>query len=130
MKQKQLLEVFHLQASTLFVPTSSLLQHWGLGMMDRGTLASPFLHIPPREGKRHKGQLSQEGKSLSAKNEPCKIPVKVAPDLHNRTKRLPSAKLCFPQDEASVSSCSESPACPAALCPAGATTSEHNSEHE
>lgn len=78
MKQKQLLEVFHLQASTLSVPTSSLLQHWGLGM-DRGTLASPFLHIPPREGRRHKEQLSQEGKSLSAKNKPCKITCQGGP---------------------------------------------------
>lgn len=68
MNQEQLLDVFHLQVSTLFVPTSSLLHHWGLGM-DRLTLASPFLHIPSGEGKGHK--LSQEGKSLDAKNKPC-----------------------------------------------------------
>lgn len=71
MKQKQLLEVFHLQVSMLFVPASSLLQHWGLGM-DRVTLASPFLQIPSGEGKKHKGQLFQKGKSPSTKNKPCK----------------------------------------------------------
>lgn len=89
--------------------------------MDRVTLASPFLHIPSGEGQEPQCQEQALQKNLS------RWPLT---SITRGRSCLPSAKLCFFQDEASVTSCRESPACPAAPCPAGPTTSKHSSEHK
>lgn len=106
MKQKQLLEVLHLQVSTLFVPASSLLQGWARGLgMDTVTLASPFLHIPTGKGTKGRASWPQCQEQALQNNLPRR-PLTSTTGQNS----LPSAKLCFFQDEASVTCCSESPA--------------------